>query len=162
MSSTTGEWQREKREMGGRGGAKTAQTGCGIMKRKWRCAEPKDEVRWGLVIHTHWCPFGGFSQAEKHERAMTTRPHCERALSPSLYGKVKDPQSSPRWSFCPGVHHTSRKRELLDLAWKGSDHIRRRSPWKQHTCQNKVHSPLKLSFGSQRQKGISLGVSTFR
>lgn len=31
-------------------------------------------------------------------------------------------------------HHTSRKRELLDLEWKGSDHMRRRSPWagKQH------------------------------
>lgn len=26
------------------------------------------------------------------------------------------------------VHHTSRKRELLVLAWKGSDHMRRRSP----------------------------------
>lgn len=29
-----------------------------------------------------------------------------------------------------GVHHTSRNRELLDLEWKGSDHIRRRSPFK--------------------------------
>lgn len=29
-----------------------------------------------------------------------------------------------------GVHHTSRNRELLALEWKGSDHIRRRSPFK--------------------------------
>lgn len=28
----------------------------------------------------------------------------------------------------PRVHHTSRKRELLVLVWKGSDHMRRRSP----------------------------------
>lgn len=28
------------------------------------------------------------------------------------------------------THHTSRKRELLDLEWNGSDHIRRRSPFK--------------------------------
>lgn len=28
----------------------------------------------------------------------------------------------------PRVHHTSRKRELLALVWKGSDHMRRRSP----------------------------------
>lgn len=27
-------------------------------------------------------------------------------------------------------HHTSRKRELLDLEWKGSDHMRRRSPFR--------------------------------
>lgn len=86
---------------------------------------------------------------------MTIRPHCERALPPSLYGKVKDPQSSPRWSFCPGVHHTSRKRELLDLAWKGSDHIRRRSPWK-HACH--IHTPQKLGFRSQpRRRYLQVG-----
>lgn len=28
------------------------------------------------------------------------------------------------------IHHTSRNRELLALEWKGSDHIRRRSPFK--------------------------------
>lgn len=55
----------------------------------------------GALGSTRRYPFGGFSQAEKHERVMTTRPHCERALSPSLYGKGKDPQSSPRWSCCP-------------------------------------------------------------
>lgn len=27
------------------------------------------------------------------------------------------------------IHHTSRNRELLDLEWNGSDHIRRRSPY---------------------------------
>lgn len=32
------------------------------------------------------------------------------------------------WSLSV-IHHTSRNRELLDLEWKGSDHIRRRSPW---------------------------------
>lgn len=56
-----------------------------------------------FVIHT-LVSFWGFSQkiGGKHERVMTTWPHCECALSPSLEFKVKDPQSSPRWSFVPG------------------------------------------------------------
>lgn len=61
MSSTTGAWRRERGEMGGRGEQKTAQTGRGEMKRKWRCAEPKDEASWGLVIHTLVSFWRGFT-----------------------------------------------------------------------------------------------------
>lgn len=47
--------------------------------------------------------------------------------------KVKRTKAEVQVTSCP-FHHTSRKRELLDLEWKGSDHMRRRSPWagKQH------------------------------
>ena len=39
----------------------------------------------------------------------------------------------PALAAYPRVHHTSRKRELVALVWKGSDHIRRRSPCTDHT-----------------------------
>lgn len=33
-------------------------------------------------------------------------------------------------SRATGPHHTSRKRELPALEWKGSDHMRRKSPFR--------------------------------
>lgn len=92
----------------------------------------QDKSCWGVVIHTgvllRVCHrrFGG-----KHERVMTTWPHCECALSllPSHEGK-RFAVFPTALILDPRVHHTSRKRELLLLAWKGSDHIRRKSPFK--------------------------------
>lgn len=94
-----------------------------------RLQGPKMGCAGAFVIHT-LVSFRRFSQkiGGKHEEVMTTWPRCECALSPSPLIKGKDLWSSPRWSFYPRVHHTSRKRELLVLAWKGSDHMRRKSP----------------------------------
>lgn len=60
MSSTTGEWERKKGEWG-RWGA--AETGRGIMKRKWRCAETKDEACW-----ERWDPHAGILSEGFHRR----------------------------------------------------------------------------------------------
>lgn len=100
---------------------------------------------------THWCPYVRYAPQRmggKNELVMRTRPlFSVRSPSHSLSLRAggRGPWSCPRWLCVPRVHHTSRKRELLAFVWKGSDHIRRRSPCRTH---HRVSFPVStgLSF----------------
>lgn len=57
-------------------------------------------------------------------------------------------------TFCV-LHHTSRNRELLDLEWNGSDHIRRRSPWEGRKSLSHRFKQLDQGASVKDQRGFT-------
>lgn len=71
------------------------------------------------------------------EQTAATPQFCEQACLLSPGQLVEKQNHAVREQGRAGArvpshtaHHTSRKRELLDLEWNGSDHILRKSPFK--------------------------------
>lgn len=60
---------RERRAAKGKrgDGGQNSTDGCGVMTRRWRCAEPKDEACWGLVIHARVLLEGFHRQKSRKE-----------------------------------------------------------------------------------------------
>lgn len=97
----------------------------------------------GALWSTHWCPSEGyffvvvvvffFFHRRLAESMNKWWQHGLTVSAPSLLPSSEGKGSAVLPALVavgPRVHHTSRKRELLVLAWKGSDHMRRRSPWR--------------------------------
>lgn len=99
----------------------------------------------GASWSTHWCPSEGF-----HRRLAESMnkwwQHGLTVTVPSVLPSYQRKGSAvlPTLVVYPRVHHTSRKRELLVLAWKGSDHMRRKSPCGAQTLVISLESNVSL------------------
>lgn len=100
----------------------------------WKGQEEKDPAGPAPSLAGQWAPFRG--KLQSHVSSLHRYASEYQASTKSKQNHVLREKTMAILVTSDVTHHTSRNRELLDLEWNGSDHIRRRSPWKEWNFLN--------------------------